>query len=244
MSERRKMTIEKVLVFAYCFLAMCLVGNDVSIASLREDLHAIIQCVQIGNPISHAKISSVNKRVSTVTNELERSKLLYSFETQLFAIDPQCKDFKSQEIIIENVRNVARGVFGSPPGGTEKEWWAMCLKALAWEKTQLERIEKSKPEDCRSWTEKWQSPEPLSDKKYMQWRELMESVKSDFYKMHLRRCVYDAENDRYTSEFRAWCLQEIEKIIGRPLTDDDIMFKEDVLKRRKARDRAKEDVVK
>jgi hypothetical protein len=47
--------------------------------------------------------------------------------------------------------------------------------------------------------------------------------------------VYEAEREQYSDEFRAWCFKEIEKIIGRPLTDDDIMFKEDVLRRRAKR---------
>ena len=47
--------------------------------------------------------------------------------------------------------------------------------------------------------------------------------------------VQAAEEERYSEEFRAWCFKEIEKIIGRPLTDDDIMFKDDVLRRRAER---------
>ena len=43
------------------------------------------------------------------------------------------------------------------------------------------------------------------------------------------------EDDRYSDEFRAWCFKEIEKIIGRPLTDDDIMFKDEVLRCRAKR---------
>ena len=65
-------------------------------------------------------------------------------------------------------------------------------------------------------------------------------VESTFYKRHIAKCLYEAEDDRYSEEFRAWCFKEIEKIIGRPLTDDDIMFKDDVLKRRAKRKKTKE----
>ena len=65
-------------------------------------------------------------------------------------------------------------------------------------------------------------------------------VESTFYKRHIAKSLYEAEDDRYSEEFRTWCFKEIERIIGRPLTDDDIMFKDDVLKRRAKRKKRSE----
>jgi hypothetical protein len=56
--------------------------------------------------------------------------------------------------------------------------------------------------------------------------------------------VQAAEEEQYSEDFREWCLKEIEKIIGRPLTDDDIMFKEDVLRRRAERRKRAEEAEK
>ena len=231
------MFLKNVLRLACYFLLPCIAKSEgmESQCVLRNDLNALIQQIQDGKNIRHAELHSLNRRVALVTNKTSRASLLNEFESKLFMLDPQDKEFRDQEVFMDNVWDVARGVWGSPPGGTLKEWWTVYLKALAWEKKQLDRIEKSKPADNRTWTEKWQNPEPLADEKYREWRRLVQGTKSKFYSNHLRRSAYEAEDDRYTPEFRAWCWNEIEKIIGRPLTDDDIMFKDDVLQRREER---------
>jgi hypothetical protein len=106
---------------------------------------------------------------------------------------------------------------------------------LEWKKKQLDRLLASPPEDNRPWPEKWQNPRAPRDSEKGQWDDAVFRFKSCFYKSDLRICVQAAEEERYSEDFREWCLKEIEKIIGRPLTDDDIMFKEDVLRRRAKR---------
>ena len=44
----------------------------------------------------------------------------------------------------------------------------------------------------------------------------------EYFKGWIKRCATDIEEDKYSNEFREWAKSEMEKIIGRPLTDDDL----------------------
>ena len=158
-------------------------------------------------------------------------ELIGSFGERLISLDFSNFKFVDRVMAVENACNIFWSVWGN------KE----CpVKALAWEKQQVDRLLASPPEDNRPWPEKWRNPRAPYDSEKGQWDEAVSRLKSRFYRSDLRMCVQAAEDDRYSEEFRAWCFKEIEKIIGRPLTDDDIMFKDDVLKRRAKRKKTKE----
>ena len=60
-------------------------------------------------------------------------------------------------------------------------------------------------------------------------------MRASYTKGFIRLSAQRIEDDRHTEEFREWARSEMAKVIGRPLTDDDYMFKEDVLQRREER---------
>jgi hypothetical protein len=121
---------------------------------------------------------------------------------------------------------------------TDYEIWGNKLQGLSWCKSQLDRISALfmpyEEYDAKKWK---------NHGVYIHLKTCYKKIQGTFVS-NLKQCVYEAEDDRYSDEFRAWCFKEIEKIIGRQLTDDDIMFKDDVLKRRAKRKKAKQANVK
>ena len=210
---------------------------------IKEELSSIIRRIQSNEYMDQWESGEVLKKAVLLTNRNECALLFNGFENSLFLPIPSHLDYDVQAMVLRKTWDAACRLWGNLPEASDHAQWRIRLKALAWEKAQLERIEQSKPDDNRTWTEKWQNPEPLADVRYKKWRRLVRGTNSKFYRNHIRRSVYDAEDDRYTPEFRTWCLKEIEKIIGRPLTDDDIMFKDDVLKRRKEREKKQNSTV-
>ena len=116
------------------------------------------------------------------------------------------------------------------------------LEGLRWYKSQVERLRRISAEDAsigNGNSGKYNKAIWKNHNDHMHWKTCLKKV-HDAFSLNLKQCVQDAESDRYSDEFRAWCFREIEKIIGRPLTDDDIMFKADVLRRRAERKKCKD----
>lgn len=219
---------------------MNLRGEEVATSALRsigDVLQDVVRRIDSGQVVDDNELQRINRMVAPLTNRTERTQLRSAFEGQLFSISVANRDFRDQAILVQKVWLLARRIWGSPPGGTETEWWNMNFKALAWVRRQISCIETSKPEDKRTWPQKWGNAEIAANGVHNQWDETRRHI-AMAYCGFIRRCAQDIESDQYTEEFRKWCRENIEKIIGRQLTDDDLIFKDDVLNRRKVREQA------
>ena len=173
-------------------------------------------------------------------------ELMVGLIRKLRNIDLSNVPYKSRSSIMWRIYMTQREINNKflPPNASDEEVWRCRLDVLSWYKNQVDCISKAAIEE--SSLGKNQKVSRRQWDKYIEhqkWKLCYRQITSSFQSI-LKGCVQDAEREEYSEEFRAWCLKEIEKIIGRPLTDDDIMFKEDVLRRRAERRKRAEEAEK
>lgn len=221
------------MVQALCLTVLAV--EDAEMDAYTKTLDAVVFDMKNGKGATRKYVSDICYEIYKTMPKEKAIVLIGEFGKKLLSLDLLNFQYLDRIRIIENIGDIYWGVWGNMPVDTDKERWEIRLKALEWKKKQLDRLLASPPEDNRPWPEKWQNPRAPRDSEKGQWEDAVFRFKSCFYKSDLRICVQAAEEEQYSEEFRAWCFKEIEKIIGRPLTDDDIMFKEDVLRRRAKR---------
>ena len=238
--KSKQIVIKGLLALLISWNSVVTIASEDKISHWEKFLKNWIVRVKACADVDMRKLSDICRDMSSCDKRDEVLSLFREFEDEIFSIDLSGMGYLDQAWCVEVVWDSAWRLWGAIPVNTDKERWEIRLKALEWKKKQLDRLMSSPPEDSRAWPEKWRNPRAPRDSEKGQWDEAVLRMKSRFYKSDLRICVQAAEDDRYSDEFRAWCFKEIEKIIGRQLTDDDIMFKDDVLKRRAKRKKAKQ----
>ena len=230
-----QIVIKSLLALLISWNSVATIASEDKISHWEKFLKNWIISVKACADVDMRKLSDICRDMSSYDKRDEVLSLFREFEDEIFSIDLSRMGYLDQAWCVDVVWDSAWRLWGAIPVSTDKERWEIRLKALEWKKKQLDRLMASSSEDNRSWPEKWRNPRAPRDSEKGQWDEAVLRMKSRFYKSDLRICVQAAEDDRYSDEFRAWCFKEIEKIIGRPLTDDDIMFKDEVLRRRAKR---------
>ena len=230
------------MVQALCLTVLAV--EDAEMEAYTKTLDAVVFDMKNGKGATRKYVSDICYEIYKTMPKEKAIVLIGEFGKKLLSLDLLNFQYLDRVRIIENIGDIYWGVWGNMPVDTDKERWEIRLKALEWKKKQLDRLLASPPEDNRPWPEKWQNPRAPRDSEKGQWDDAVFRFKSCFYKSDLRICVQAAEEEQYSEDFREWCLKEIEKIIGRPLTDDDIMFKEDVLRRRTERKKRAEEAEK
>jgi len=199
-------------------------------------LHQAVE--SLGSNVSNeeaADLESLLKAAESTTNLVERQEMLSQFKRKLFSVDSSRVSYERMSSFIEGVWNTALLLRCAIPVATVRDHWAIRMEALAWIKQQIERLENNEPEDKRTWPEKWGNLVLPKNEKHNQWERLKKRLRASYTKSFIRISARRIEDDSHTEEFREWARAEMEKVIGRPLTDDDYMFKEDVLRRREER---------
>ena len=159
--------------------------------------------------------------VSSLTNKVERDAIFAEFTDHLFSFDPSKLDYERQKNAIGDTWHISFLLRCAITDVTDKERWEIRLKALAWVRQQIERIENNEPEDKRTWPEKWGKVYVNENREHNHWERIKKPVRKELTS-YIKRCATDIEEDKYSNEFREWAKSEMEKIIGRPLTDDDL----------------------
>ena len=193
-----------------------------------------------GNVNVSKEVRELNWRMEQDFKFATRKKLLEEFVGKLRKTDFTNVPYSDQHRVIWSIYMIQREIWNKilQPHATDYEIWGNKLQGLSWCKSQLDRISALFMPDEEYDAKKWKNHGG-----YIHLKTCYKKIQGTFVS-NLKQCVYEAEDDRYSDEFRAWCFKEIEKIIGRQLTDDDIMFKDDVLKRRAKRKKAKQAKVK
>ena len=230
-----------VVFFSCCKISAKDESTVQNVISCEDDIDELIGKIKSGKYIDIFMAGeSFDKAIKKLSGE-NLDRRLRDFEKKLFDIQvTSMESWQKVSFVVDSVWNTAFAYWCKAPGLTDKERWEIKFKALAWEYRQLNWLKRVAPEDTRPLPLKRNKPSVSYRTEYWYWRHAVMGVESTFYKRHIAKSLYEAEDDRYSEEFRAWCFKEIEKIIGRPLTDDDIMFKDDVLKRRAKRKKTKE----
>ena len=234
-----------VALFACCTL--CAKDEPVvqNVISCKGDIDGLFEMIKSGKHIDIFMAGEAFDKAIKKLSEKDVDRWLHYFEKKLFDINAtDMKSWRKVSFVIDSVWNTAFAYWNKAPGLTEKERWMIKFKALEWEYRQLNWLKQVAPEDTRPLIQKRNNPRAPYRTEYGKWQHIVRGVESTFYKRHIAKSVYEAEREQYSEDFREWCLKEIEKIIGRPLTDDDIMFKEDVLRRRTERKKRAEEAEK
>ena len=170
---------------------------------------------------SKADMGALLNEVSSLTNRSERAAIFAEFTDHLFSFDPSKLDYERQKNAIGDTWYISFLLRCAITDVTDKERWEIRLKALAWVRQQIERIENNEPEDKRTWPEKWGKVYVNENRENNQWERIKKTVRKELTS-YIKRCATDIEEDKYSDEFREWAKSELETIIGRTLTDDDL----------------------
>jgi len=183
----------------------------------RDRLFGALRMHQSGGHkfASEEDIDVLLQGVSSLTNKLERDAIFAEFEDRLFSFDPSELNYGQQRHVIAVTWHTSFLLRCAIRDATSRRLWEIRLKALAWVKHQIERIEKDDLET------KWENAQAKEDRKRSGLQPLKTPIQESF-NGYIKRCATDIEYYRYSDEFRKWAQKEMEKIIGRPLTDDDL----------------------
>ena len=164
---------------------------------------------------SEEDIGVLLQGVSSLTNKLERDAIFAEFEDRLFSFDPSELNYGQQRHIIAVTWHTSFLLRCAIRDATSRKLWGIRLKALAWVKHQIERIEKNDLET------KWENEQAKENRRHSGLQPLKRPIKESL-NGYIKRCATDIEDNKYSDEFRKWAQEEMEKIIGRSLTDDDL----------------------
>ena len=178
--------------------------------------------------------------------ESEEGKGLRSgLASRLREADPKSRDYNQQNWLVGVVGDFVRRDVFLRLWHLPEEAWKIRFAELAWERDYIDRRVAAAPEYKRSPGQKATSNIVYyANLAYHEWEWELKHLRLSF-QGRIKHAYQDSEDERadYSDEFRAWCRVGIEKAIGRPLTDDDLMFKDDVLRRREERKRRAHDEV-
>ncbi len=197
----------------------------------RKEFDYFLGRITKGNVNVSKEVRQLNWRMEQDFNFSKRKKLLDELIEKLRKTDFTNVSYSDQHMVIWSIYMAQQEIWNKmlSPYATDYEIWEYKLQGLSWCKSQLDRISALFIPD-----EEYDAKKLNNHDVYMHLKTCYKKIQGTF-ELNLKQCVYAAEVDRYSDEFRAWCFKEIEKIIGRPLTDDDIMFKDEVLRRRAKR---------
>ena len=165
--------------------------------------------------------------------------------SRLREADPKSRDYDQQNWAVRMVGDFVRDDIFRRMRHLPEDAWKIRFAELAWERDYIDRRVASAPEDKRSPRQKATSNIVYyANLAYHEWEWELKHLRLSF-QGRIKYAYYDTESDAlgYTDAFRAWCKQGIENAIGRPLTDDDLAFKKDVLQRREERKKRAHDEV-
>ena len=232
---------------------------------LLTEWNGVVRRIEQSKATSWESWYRICRKVSDRTGGEQSRRIISKFADMLFSINMSSLGLFEQLSALDVVFDVAYDLARVPPILTDKERWQILLRALAWERSQFLRIARTDRSVFEKRNSKWNAqmqhivdsnmedamllrfPEEVSVPSNARLQRTLDNI-SGRLKRHkyvrlnvIRRLATDIEDDRYPDEFREWARAEMENVIGRPLTDDDLMFKDDVLQRREERKRRAHD---
>ena len=216
-----------------CF---CCQTNHV-LAKAGKVTDGIIQRAMDDDKTPWTPYDGITNIVASVSNRTDCLKLVGIVDERIRALTFDNIPFEWQGMYLWRLKEVYRGLLTGMHSLTDEDCLDIRLKILKWYKQQLERIEKSEP----STTAQTQAPSGakttyMAAKRglHWQWQTLRRNIKTQMDD-YVRRYASYIERNGYTEDVRVRARADIEKIIGRRLTDKDLWL--DALQRREERKR-------
>ncbi len=250
------------LIAASCAVVLSL-GCSEEVDEIERELltewNGVVRRIEQSKATSWESWYRICKKVSDRTDGEQSRRIVSKFADMLFAIDMSSLGLFEQLSALDMVFDVAYDLARVPTMLTDKERWQILLRALAWERRQFLRIAETDRNVFEKRNSKWNAqkhcivnsdakdaillrfPEDVSRPSSARLQRAFDNITDRLKRQRyvrlgvIRRLATDIEDDRYSDEFREWARSEMEKVIRRPLTDDDLIFKGDVIRRREER---------
>ena len=240
-----------VYILATACVALLLVGCSEEIIDETEkellaEWNGVVQRIAAARPMTRESSAHICKKVSDRTDGDQRKRILRKFFDMLQSIDISSLGLFDQLRSIDMAFDASYYLARVPDGLTDKERWQILLSALAWEHSQFVRIAHTDRSVFEKRNGKWDAqkriiteagmeaalllrfPEDVSRPSDLQLQRTLDGISKGGKESMcvrlkvLKRLATDVEDGRYSDEIRTWVRAEMEKIIGRPLTDDDL----------------------
>ena len=213
---------------------------------LLAEWNGVVQRIAAARSMTWECSAHICKKVSDRTDVDQRKRILHKFSGMLHSIDISPLGLFDQLRSIDMAFDASYYLARVPEGLTDRERWQILLSALAWEQGQFIRIAHTDRSVFMKRNGKWDAqkrviteagmedtlllrfPEDVSRPSDLQLQYTLNAISNGFKKSGyvrlkvIKRLATDVEGDRYSDEIRTWVRAEMEKIIGRPLSDDDL----------------------
>ena len=178
--------------------------------------------------------NDITNIVASVSNRTDCLELIGNVDEKIRALTFDDIPFEWQGMYLWRVREVYRGLLTGMHSLTDEDRLDVRLKILKWYKQQLERIERSEPSNTAQTQGTFGAKTNVAAKRrpHWQWQNLRHNIKTQMDD-YVRRYASHVEREGYTEDFRSRARADMEKIIGRRLTDKDLWL--DALQRREDR---------
>ena len=213
-----------------CF---CCQTNQV-VVEVSKATDGIIQRAMDDDKTPWTPYGDITNIVASISSRTDCLELVGIVDEKIRAITFNDISFEWQGMYLWRLREVYRGLLTGMHSLTDEDRLDVRLKILKWYKQQLERIEKSEPSNTAQTQATFGAKSNMSSKRrpHWQWQNLHRNVKTQMDDF-VRRYASHIERNGYTEDVRSRARADIEKIIGRRLTDKDLWL--DILQRREDR---------
>ena len=213
-----------------CF---CCQTNQV-VVEVSKATDGIIQRAMDNDETPWTPYGDITNIVASVSNRADCIELIGLIDEKIRALTFDDISFEWQGMYLWRLREVYKGLLTGMHSLTDEDRLDVRLKILKWYKQQLERIEKSEPSNTAQTQATFGAKTNIAAKRrpHWQWQTLRRNIKTQMDD-YVRRYASHIEHNDYTEDVRSRARADIEKIIGRRLTDKDLWL--DILQRREER---------
>ncbi len=217
-----------------CF---CCQTNQV-VTEVSKATDGIIQRAMDDDKMPWTPYGDITNIVASVSNRTDCLELIVIVDEKIRALTFDDISFEWQGMYLWRLREVYRGLLTGMHSLTDEDRLDVRLKILKWYKQQLERIEKSEPSNTAQTQATFGAKTNMAAKRrpHWQWQNLRHNIKTQMDD-YVRRYASHIERNGYTEDVRSRARADIEKIIGRRLTDKDLWL--DIRQRKAMKDAQK-----
>ena len=215
-----------------CF---CCQTNHV-LAKAGKVTDGIIQRAMDDDKTPWTPYDGITNIVASVSNRTDCLKLVGIVDERIRALTFDNIPFEWQGMYLWRLKEVYRGLLTGMHSLADEDRLDVRLKILKWYKQQLERVERSEPSNTVQPQASFGAKTYMGAKRrpHWQWQNLRYNIKTQMDD-YVRRYASHIEREGYTEDVRSRARTDMEKIIGRRLTDKDLWL--DALQRREDRKR-------
>ena len=234
--KRNIISITTAIAWGLLWLPIASSGRQANqvVAEVSKATDGIIQRAMDDDKTPWTPYNDITNIVASVSNRTDCLELIGNVDEKIRALTFDHIPFEWQGMYLWRVREVYRGLLTGMHSLTDEDRLDVRLKILKWYKQQLERIERSEPSNTVQTQATFGAKTYMAVKRrpHWQWQNLRHNIKTQMDD-YVRRYASHVEREGYTEDVRSRARADMEKIIGRRLTDKDLWL--DALQRREER---------